>query len=117
MSFHGVQEGRYVLRVVKGLRSGLVGDVNDGPQEGLVAQGTEIMLKIRSGGGKGVDFRQPGVASYGVQLVTVRKGLRHGNNIQRQIGVVPGKEQPPQQLVRRDMEKSSVTPNATAWDM
>ena len=96
MSLHGIQEGRHVLRIVEGLRHGLGGSVNNGPQEGLIAQGAEIMLKIGPGGGERVNVRQACAPPHGVQLAHVRKSLRYGNNIQGQIGVVPGEEQPPQ---------------------
>ena len=52
MGFHRIQQFRYVVRIVKGLRGGLVGDVNDGAEDEFVLQDIEVMLKIGSGGGK-----------------------------------------------------------------
>ena len=46
MGFHGVQQGRHVLRIVKGLGHGLGGNVDDGAQEGLVPEGVQVMLEI-----------------------------------------------------------------------
>lgn len=99
--FRGVHQGLHVLRAGKRVCDGHGRRVNDGTQNKLIPQGMQVMLEKGSGSGEGVQVRQPGVAPYGVQLVAVRQGLRHGNNIQRQIGIVAGQGQPPQYLMTR----------------
>ena len=78
--FHGVQKLRDVVGIIEGLRGGLVGNVNDGAQDEFVLQDVEVVLKVGSRGGEGVDFRQPGAPAYRFQLVHYR--LLSGRSVQ-----------------------------------
>ena len=104
MGFHRIQQFRYVVRIVKGLRGGLVGDVNDGAEDEFVLQDIEVMLKIGSGGGKGVYFRQARASAYGFQLVHVFQSLGDGNDVNGFVFVIAGLEKAPEQLVRGEVE-------------
>lgn len=104
MGFHRIQQFRYVVRIVKGLRGGLVGDVNDGAEDEFVLQDIEVMLKIGSGGGKGVYFRQARASAYGFQLVHVFQSLGDGNDVNGFVFVISGLEKAPEQLVRGEVE-------------
>lgn len=81
MGFHRIQQFRYVVRIVKGLRGGLVGYVNDGAKDEFVLQDIEVMLKIGSGSGKGVYFCQARASAHGFQLVHVFQSLGDGNDV------------------------------------
>ncbi len=104
MGFHRIQQFRYVVRIVKGLRGGLVGYVNDGAKDEFVLQDIEVMLKIGSGSGKGVYFCQARASAHGFQLVHVFQSLGDGNDVNGFVFVIAGLEKAPEQLVRGEVE-------------